>query len=138
MLAGVRSVSKDILLVGSSAAGEITSEGPASGSVVVMALTADEISFKAAVANNVKGDPLATGKKMASDLHEALGDDMRTLMMFVDVIAGNGSAVVRGVLEVLGKNFPLVGGGSGHKRKILADRKSTRLNSSHPIISYAV
>ncbi|PIP18556.1 MAG: hypothetical protein COX42_00135, partial [Parcubacteria group bacterium CG23_combo_of_CG06-09_8_20_14_all_35_6] len=45
MISGVRSVSKEIPLVGCSDSGEITTNGPASEQVAVMALSADNIDF---------------------------------------------------------------------------------------------
>src|SRR3989344_6934588 len=54
MLAGVRSVSKNALLVGSSTAGEITTQGPSrKSSVAVMLIKSPEIKFYAAAGENI-------------------------------------------------------------------------------------
>ncbi|MBI1974704.1 MAG: FIST C-terminal domain-containing protein [Candidatus Zambryskibacteria bacterium] len=114
MLKGVISVSKEALLVGSSTAGEITTEGPAKkSSVAVMLMKSPNIKFYAAVGENVAADARAAGKKAAEEVKKLAGTELKAFMMIPDVLVGNGADIVRGVLDSLGEHFPVVGGASG-------------------------
>ncbi len=114
MLKGVRSVSGNALIVGSSTAGEITTMGPAKKhSVVVMGIKSDDIKFYAAIGENIKDDPRKAGKQAGDRVKELAGGKLGAFMMFPDVLVGNGADIVRGVLDSLGEHFPVVGGASG-------------------------
>src|SRR3989344_1957529 len=112
--AGVRSVSGKALLVGSSTAGEITTDGPANRhSVTVMAIKSDSISFYGGVGENIAASPSAAGKRAAEIVKKQSKEPLKAFMMFPDVLTGNGAETVRGVLASLGEHFPVVGGASG-------------------------
>jgi len=112
--AGVRSVSGKALLVGSSTAGEITTDGPANRhSVTVMAIKSDSISFYGGVGENIAESPSAAGKRAADIVKKQSKEPLKAFMMFPDVLTGNGAETVRGVLASLGEHFPVVGGASG-------------------------
>lgn len=114
VVAGVRSVSGDAMLVGSSTAGEITTEGPAhKSSIAVMLMSSPDIKFYAAIGENIAGDARAAGKKAADEVKKLAGTELDAFMMLPDVLVGNGSDIVRGVLDSLGEHFPVVGGASG-------------------------
>lgn len=114
MLRGVRSISGQTLLVGSSTAGEISTEGPVGrSSVVVMALASPDIKFYAGVGDPVSKGPHNAGKSVADNVKQQAGGDLKTFIMLPDVLNGNGAETVRGVLESLGSHFPVVGGASG-------------------------
>ena len=114
MLAGVRSVTKDAILVGSSTAGEITTEGPAKKpSVAVMLMKSPGIKFYAAVGENIAVGPRAAGKVAADEVKRIAGEELKAFIMIPDVLAGNGADTVRGILDSLGEHFPVVGGASG-------------------------
>ena len=115
MLAGVRSVSKNAILVGCSTAGEITTDGPAKRhSVAVMALKTDGVSFFAGVGENIAGGASAAGKVAAEAVKKQAPDGkLDAFIMLPDVLVGNGADIVRGVLEALGAHFPVVGGAAG-------------------------
>lgn len=120
MLAGVRSVSKGALLVGSSTAGEITTDGPANRpSVAVMLFKAPEIKFFAAVGEGIATDARLAGKKAADEVKKLAGGNLNAFMMIPDVLVGNGADIVRGVLDSLGEHFPVVGGASGDDFKFV-------------------
>lgn len=120
MLSGVRSVSLDALLVGSSTAGEITTDGPANKpSVAVMLISSSEIKFYAAVGENIATDARAAGKYAADEVKKKAGAELKAFMMIPDVLVGNGADIVRGVLDVLGEHFPVVGGASGDDFKFV-------------------
>src|SRR3989344_5061186 len=114
MLAGVRSLTKDAILVGSSTAGEITTEGPAKKpSVAVMLMKSPGIKFYAAVGENIAVGPRAAGKVAADEVKRIAGEELKAFIMIPDVLAGNGADTVRGILDSLGEHFPVVGGASG-------------------------
>lgn len=114
VLAGVRSVAKTAIVVGSSTAGEITTSGPAKRhSVSVMALSSPDIKFYAGVGENIAADPRAAGKAAADAVKAQSKEPLAAFMMFPDVLVGNGADIVRGVLDSLGEHFPVVGGASG-------------------------
>jgi hypothetical protein len=114
MLAGVRSVCGDTLLVGASTAGEITTAGPLNKhSVAVMLLKSESIKFYASVGENVAKDARAAGKDVAKKVRSLAGTELKAFVMLPDVLTGNGSDIVRGVLDVLGAHFPVVGGAAG-------------------------
>src|SRR3990167_802174 len=68
MLDGVRSVSPKALLVGSSTAGEITTNGPAKyNSVAVMAIKSSDIKFYAGVGEDIaRSEERRVGKECRS------------------------------------------------------------------------
>ena len=115
MLHGVRSVTKDAVLVGCSTAGEITTDGPAKRhSVAVMAIKGEGVSFYAGVGEHIAADPKAAGTAAADAVKkQAPGGKLDAFLMLPDVLAGNGADIVRGVLETLGAHFPVVGGAAG-------------------------
>ena len=114
VIRGVRSLIGNALLVGSSTAGEITTQGPAQRhSVVVMAISSDDFKFFADVGEDIKSDAIAAGRQVADRVKEKAGEPLSLFMMFPDILVGNGADIVRGVLQSLGKNFPVVGGASG-------------------------
>lgn len=115
MLQGVRSVTKDAVLVGCSTAGEITTEGPAKRhSVAVMVLKAEGVSFYAGVGENIASGAAAAGAAAGAAVKKQAPDGkLDAFIMLPDVLVGNGADIVRGVLKSLGEHFPLVGGAAG-------------------------
>src|SRR5688572_15121512 len=66
MLEGVCSVAGNALVVGSSTAGEITTDGPVKkNSVAVMAVISDTIKFYGGVGENIKNSPKEAGRMAA-------------------------------------------------------------------------
>jgi hypothetical protein len=101
-------------IAGATTAGEISTQGvSAQPSVVAMALASDTIHFAGAHAAGLKADSHAAGKVMAHELRSKLGEALSLVTMFPDGLSGNGSSVVRGVLEELGAHFPVTGGSAG-------------------------
>ncbi|HEY4516267.1 MAG TPA: FIST N-terminal domain-containing protein [Candidatus Paceibacterota bacterium] len=114
MLDGVRSVSPKALLVGSSTAGEITTNGPAKyNSVAVMAIKSSDIKFYAGVGEDIASGAREAGRRAADAVKALAQEPLKTFMMIPDVLVGNGAEIVRGVLDSLGEHFPVVGGASG-------------------------
>lgn len=113
VIRGVRVANGNTTLVGCSTAGEITNEGPRKNSVAVMTLKSDSIRFTTGVGKGIKADSRNAGRKAATEVQQKAGNDFKVFMTLMDGLSGNGSEVVQGALEVLGKNFVIVGGGAG-------------------------
>lgn len=114
MLDGIRSLSGDTIIVGASTAGEITTVGPLNKhSVGVMLLKSDKMRFYPGIGEDVAHDAHAAGVAVAEVIKAKAGGDLKTLMMFPDVLVGNGADIVRGVQESLGEHFPAIGGAAG-------------------------
>ena len=120
MLAGVHSVTGQALIVGASTAGEITTEGPLpKHSIAVMLIRSDTMKFIGGVGESIAAGPRAAGKKAADQVKTNAGAELKTFMMFPDVLVGNGADIVRGVLDSLGEHFPVVGGAAGDDFKFV-------------------
>ena len=113
ILDGVRSVSKEIPLVGCSDSGEITTEGPVSKHVAVMALNTPEIEWTIGLGRGTDKDSFKAGKEAAKEVKKRAKRDISLFLMLLDGLAENGAAAVRGVQEIFGKNFPIMGGSAG-------------------------
>ncbi|MBU2578597.1 FIST C-terminal domain-containing protein [Patescibacteria group bacterium] len=113
LLQGIRFISKDIPLVGCSTSGEITNQGPATKHVVAMALYSDKIDFTIGIGTNTDKDSFEAGKKAAEKIKKGAKVLPSLLMTFLDGLAENGAAAVRGIQKTLGKNFPIIGGSAG-------------------------
>lgn len=114
VLEGVRSIVQDAIIVGCSTAGEITTQGPSNkSSIAVMTLKSDKIKFYADVGEQIHYSPRGAGKSVAEKINQKAGGSLNMFMMFPDVLVGNGADIVRGVTDVLGENFPVVGGAAG-------------------------
>ncbi len=111
---GARSVmSQDTILVGASAAGEITSAVTVFDAVNAMALSSDTARFSVGICRDVKQDSAKAGADSARDLLERAGGKIDLLIMLPDGLNGNGAAIVRGIQSVVGETFPIIGGSAG-------------------------
>ena len=113
VLQGVRSVSKKAPLVGCSTSGEITTEGPVSKHVVVTAFNTDKIEWTIGIGKGTDKDSFKAGAEAAKEVQKRAKQPLSLFVMLLDGLAENGAAAVRGVQEVLGKNFPIMGGSAG-------------------------
>lgn len=113
ILKSVRSVSGQIPLVGCSDAGEITTEGPVSQHVAVMALNSDSIDFTIGVGEGADKDSFKAGKTAAEAVKKKAKTPPSLFITLLDGLAENGAAAVRGVQDVFGKEFPIMGGSAG-------------------------
>ncbi|MBI2624179.1 FIST C-terminal domain-containing protein [Candidatus Parcubacteria bacterium] len=113
LVRGIREATDQTPLIGCSDAGEITNAGPSQKSVGVMAIRTDRITFTTGLGRNIKDGAREAGRAVAKEVKEKAPQPLRTFIMLPDVLTGNGADTVRGVLDVLGEHFPLVGGAPG-------------------------
>ena len=113
VIKGIRAVSRDIPLVGCSDAGEITTQGPDSGKIAVMALNTDKIQYSLGVGRGADKDSFTSGKTAAQAVMSAAKIPSSLFVMLSEGLAENGAAAVRGVQSVMGENFPIMGGSAG-------------------------
>ncbi|MDP3779223.1 MAG: FIST N-terminal domain-containing protein [bacterium] len=110
---GIKEASTNAPGIGCSDAGEITNAGPSEKSVAVMAIKSDQVIFTHGLARDIKTDARGAGRAVAKEIKEKSVDPLRVFVTLPDVLTGNGADVVRGVLDVLGEHFPVVGGAAG-------------------------
>jgi len=114
MVNGIKSVTKNIQMIGGTTAGEISTQGLSVNSVVVMALNSKDIKFHVGIGRNIAKNEVNAGKQLAkSVLKKALKKNANTLVMLPDGLAGDGLAVIEGAKKVLGESFEIVGGSLG-------------------------
>jgi len=111
---GIRSICPDVLLVGSSTSGEITEQGPIKDhSVIIMAIYSPKVLYYAGIGENVSINSREAGVNAVKSVKSQAKEDIKSLIMFPDVVVGNGSEIVQGILDEIGEHFPVVGGASG-------------------------
>ncbi len=113
VLAGIKEAFPDVPMVGCSTAGEITNEGSSKESVVAMALRSDQMHFTIGKGLAVKGNERAAGRALAEDIKSRAPQEVTSMIIFSDVLGANGTEISRGVLDVFGENFVMVGGAAG-------------------------
>lgn len=112
MLKGVKETLGDISIIGCSSSGAITSEGAQEQAISVMVLGSDEGVFTPIKVTGIGKDIRAAGRSFGEQL-KAIDDTARLAFLFSDALSGNGTELVRGVLDVLGTDFVLSGGAAG-------------------------
>ncbi len=113
-LEGVRSIAGEVMIMGCTTAGEITTDGPAKrNSIAVMAINAPEIVFTLGVGEDIKSSPRLAGRAVAQQVLDKAKEALKAFIMIPDVLAGNGAETVRGILDVLGEHMLVVGGAAG-------------------------
>lgn len=113
MLKGVRSVTGSAPLVGCSDAGEIVVEGPFKKAVAVIVLRSDAMTISTGLGSKIDKDARAAGREVAEAVKKQGQISPKVMMILPDGLAGNGADIVRGVQDVLGAHFPVVGGSAG-------------------------
>lgn len=114
VLKGIREVAPGALVVGGSAAGEITSWVTAFDGVTALAISSDTVKFIGGVGKGVSQDSFRAGAEAAQAVVDKQDGRMPDLfIMMPDGITGNGEAIVEGVKSVIGQNAPIIGGSLG-------------------------
>jgi hypothetical protein len=122
LLASIRSVTGDALLIGSTSSGEII-QGEHLGigaGVGVLAMTAGPYRFGAASTDHIRGNLDQAGQNLArrSRLHAGSSPYAATLLI-VDAMVGDLQQFVQGVYRVTGPKVTMVGGAAGDDQKFV-------------------
>jgi hypothetical protein len=110
MIKGVYSTAGGAPVVGCSTAGTITTEGPLEHVVAVLALHSDTLAFHPVKVEHISKSMREAGKSFGSQLKEKAP---KVAFLFSDALSGNGTELVRGIFELMGSSFPLMGGAAG-------------------------
>jgi hypothetical protein len=110
--AEISDVAAGIPIVGCSSAAEIDASGPASRSVVVLALGGDGLSFSATAVTGA--EPRDAGARAAAAVGDVTDRAHQVLILLADGAAAGHSDLVRGAYSVAGAGVPIVGGIAGH------------------------
>ncbi|MFH1459555.1 MAG: FIST N-terminal domain-containing protein [Candidatus Omnitrophota bacterium] len=115
LIRGIKSVIPNAPLVGCTTAGEITQNGPDKKSVTVLALKSDNLYAALGIGRNINKNSRSSGQEVARDtiVKTPKGEIRHAFMMLPDGLNGNGVEIIRGIQEVLGTSFPIVGGSAG-------------------------
>ncbi|MBU6321234.1 FIST C-terminal domain-containing protein [Patescibacteria group bacterium] len=112
MLQGVAEALPGARIVGCTSAGAITENGVEEQAVSVLALAGEAGAFVPVKVEGIGKDMRGAGKRFGEAL-KAAGGEMKLALIFSDALAGNGTELVRGILEVMGGSFPIAGGAAG-------------------------
>jgi len=112
MLAGVAEALPSAHIVGCTSAGAITEDGVQEQAVSVLALANDSGAFVPVKVTGIGADMRGAGKRFGEAL-KASGEEVKLAFVFSDALAGNGTEMVRGILDVMGGGFPIAGGAAG-------------------------
>jgi hypothetical protein len=111
LLAGIVSITGNVPMVGGTTAGEISTSGISTQSVVIMALSSDMVNFVTGIGLNMKQDETACAVALADDIsHKIRKNEALSLLIFPDGMGGDGVKVIQGLQSVMGTGFEIVGG----------------------------
>jgi len=101
-------------IVGSSCAGVILSNKMPKQGLAILGLNSEDILFETgAIAYDQSQDYPTAGVNLAKEIISAFGHHRRqALIAFTDGLSQNNSLIIRGMQEVIGRGFPIIGAGS--------------------------
>ncbi len=118
LLAEISSLAPGASIIGSSTAGEIATDGPGEGGVVVTALGGPGFDVATAAVTNAAANLREAAVKAAGCLNGLKLRKHTVLMILTDGLAGDQEEIVRGAYFVAGAGIPLVGGCAGDDLKM--------------------
>lgn len=111
LLAGVWSVCGNIPMVGGTTAGEISTQGFSTQSVVIMALSSSQLCFATGIGKDMSKDETACSYALYEDLSRKTEiKNALSLLIFPNGMGGDGVKLIEGLQDRLGINFEIVGG----------------------------
>lgn len=113
LIQGIRDGVGTDRIIGCTTSGEISSSGLSVNSAVLAGIVTDRITFEIVTAGNLGQDSTAAGRQLA----ESFSSTPRYIQIFSDGLSGNGCAVLRGIVDVLGDRIPVGGGAAGDNGK---------------------
>ena len=114
VLQGVQTITADTPLIGGSTAGELSPQGPSSGSCAVMLLSAEGLVAGVGMGEGLDQLPREAGRKAAAEAARAFHHHQRAgFLVISDGLSDGYADAARGMEEVLGVNSLIVGGMAG-------------------------
>ncbi len=111
LLEGIISVCGDVSMVGGSTAGEISTAGFSTHSVVVAALSSDSLTFVTGIGDNMSRNPEACANALVEDLRNKTPlHDILSLIVLPNGLGGDGVKVIHGLHSEIGDDVEIVGG----------------------------
>jgi hypothetical protein len=111
LLAGIISVTGNKPMVGGTTAGEISTGGFKTQSVVLMALESDRLEFTTGIGKDMSKSETTCSKSLCNNIRrKASFDKALSLLIFPNGLGGDGVKVIEGLHSVLGTGFEILGG----------------------------
>lgn len=111
LLAGIRSITGDIPMVGGTTAGEISTSGFSKQSAVIMALSSPILDFTTSIGLNMSKDEKACSVSLARKIRRKKAvKNAVSLLIFPNGMGGDGVKVIEGLHQVMGTNIEIIGG----------------------------
>lgn len=114
IVSSLREVLEETQVIGCSTAGIILSEFIATRGVAILAIRSDEMKFGVGSVNNVTApDTRQAGSRLARNTIADFGSHQRkAFIFFTDGLLKNSAPIIKGLQEVFGTFFPMIGAGS--------------------------
>jgi hypothetical protein len=114
LLEGITKIFGDVPMVGGTTAGEISSNGFSTDSVVIMAIISEELEFCTAISEHMSINEKQCARTLAETLKETVTfDNALSLIVFPNGMGGDGVKVITGLNEILNNTVEIVGGCCG-------------------------
>jgi hypothetical protein len=109
VLAGINDTSGAVPLIGCSSGGEIATDGPGGGTVVVTAFGGPGFTVSTSVAGGASTGQRAAGSAVGACSAEVADRPHQALMLLTDGMTLQQEEIIAGVYDVVGSSVPLVG-----------------------------
>ena len=115
MLAALCDASGCELIVGSSSAGEFTSESRGEGAISAMALRSSDMRFAIGLGREISADPAGAAAQVVRQFRGLAGSPLpyRSALVMTDALAGHSDALVEELTLATGGTYQFFGGGAG-------------------------
>ena len=113
LISGVKERAGNVPVIGCSDAGEITSFGTTRGCVAVMAIASNTIQFTLGLGSKILDSSQRAGEALALDIKAKEKKTISSLIIFSDIITGNGNEILRGLQDELDEKVLIIGGTAG-------------------------
>lgn len=113
LASAVKDAAGGAAMIGCSTAGEISTDGPSDGAVVVVAIGGAGIDVATTAVTGVSSRLYEAGAEVAGCVERTAPGGHRALLLLTDGLAGDQEQIVRGAYAEVGAEIPLVGGCAG-------------------------
>ncbi|MEN8249196.1 MAG: FIST N-terminal domain-containing protein [Bacteroidota bacterium] len=111
LLEGIKSVTGDTQMIGGTTAGEISTHGLSTNSVVIMALSSDSLEFTVGISNNMSLDEASCGVELVKNIRSKHNfEDALSLMIFPNGMGGDGVELIDSIHSAVDEKLEIIGG----------------------------